>query len=49
MAQRLMYLFVELNKSGTAVVLATHDIHLLERFRFPTLRLRGGQIEVMAA
>ncbi len=46
MAQRLMYLFVELNKSGTAVVLATHDIHLLDRFRFPVLKLRGGQVQV---
>lgn len=44
MAQRLMYLFVELNKLGTAVVLATHDTHLLEQFRFPVMRLRAGQL-----
>jgi cell division transport system ATP-binding protein len=49
MAQRLMYLFVELNKSGTAVVLATHDIHLLDRFRFPALRLKAGQIQIAPA
>lgn len=46
MAQRLMYLFVELNKLGTAVVLATHDTHLLQRFRFPVIRLRSGQVSI---
>jgi len=30
LAFRLLYLFLELNKTGTAVVLATHDHHLLE-------------------
>ncbi|MBX3456047.1 cell division ATP-binding protein FtsE [Ferrovibrio sp.] len=49
MAQRLMYLFVELNKLGTAVVLATHDLHLLDRFKFPTLRLKGGELRVAPA
>src|SRR3546814_9327239 len=46
MAQRLMYLFVELNKLGTAIVLATHDTHLLQRFRFPVMRLRDGQLVI---
>lgn len=46
MAQRLMYLFVELNKLGTAVVLATHDTQLLQQFRFPVMRLRGGQLNI---
>jgi cell division transport system ATP-binding protein len=49
MAQRLMYLFVELNKLGTAVVLATHDLHLLQHFAFPTLRLQAGQVRVEQA
>ncbi|WP_374300747.1 cell division ATP-binding protein FtsE [Ferrovibrio sp.] len=46
MAQRLMYLFVELNKLGTAVVLATHDTQLLQQFRFPVMRLRSGQLAI---
>jgi len=46
MAQRLMYLFVELNKLGTAIVFATHDTHLLQRFRFPVIRLRNGQVSI---
>jgi len=49
MAQRLMYLFVELNKLGTAIVLATHDTHLLERFRFPQMRLVQGSLSISAA
>ena len=46
MAQRLMYLFVELNKLGTAIVLATHDTHLLQRFKFPVMRLRQGTLGI---
>lgn len=48
MAERLMYLFVELNKLGTAIVLATHDTHLLQSFRFPVMRLRSGQLGIEA-
>ena len=31
MARRLLYLFDSLNKLGTTVVVATHDLHLLDR------------------
>src|SRR5476649_1298458 len=31
LAQRLLHLFIELNKSGTSVVIATHDIALMDR------------------
>jgi cell division transport system ATP-binding protein len=36
---RLMYLFEELNKLGTTVVIATHNEGLVERFRHPLLRI----------
>jgi len=34
LARRLLRLFVELHRLGTAVVIATHDLHLMEQFGF---------------
>jgi cell division transport system ATP-binding protein len=39
LGQRLLRLFVELNKSGTAIVIATHDIALMDEFYFNVRRL----------
>jgi len=47
-AGRLLYLFEELNKVGTTVVIATHSAALIERFRHPVLRLAGGELQVVA-
>ena len=44
MAERLMYLFVELNKLGTTVVIATHDNSLVEKIGAPRLHLVGGKL-----
>lgn len=33
LAERLLRLFVELNRSGTAILIATHDIGLMEQIR----------------
>ncbi len=45
MARRLLYLFDSLNKLGTTIVVATHDLHLLTEIqRAEMLRLDRGQI-----
>jgi cell division transport system ATP-binding protein len=45
MAQRLLHLFDSLNKLGTTVVVATHDLHLLSRVtQHEMLRLDRGQV-----
>src|SRR3546814_12602374 len=49
MAVRLLYLFEELNKIGTTVVIATHNESLMQRFPHPVTRLRAGQVELAAA
>jgi len=41
-AQRLMHLFLELNRLGTTVVIATHNEALIRKFGFPRLHLEGG-------
>ncbi len=43
-ALRLLYLFEELNRLGTTVVIATHNELLLERFKHPRLHLVDGQM-----
>ena len=46
LAQRLLRHFVELNKSGTAVVIATHDIALMDQFDARRLVLHQGRLYV---
>jgi cell division transport system ATP-binding protein len=44
MAKRIMYLFTELNKHGTTVLVATHDKSLISAFDYPSLYLENGTI-----
>lgn len=46
LAVRLLYLFEELNKLGTTVVIATHNESLVSRFEHPIARLVGGGLEI---
>jgi len=46
LAQRLLRLFVELNKSGTAVVIATHDIALMDEYDARRLVLHDGRMHI---
>jgi cell division transport system ATP-binding protein len=42
--ERLMFLFTELHRLGTAVVLATHSRELIRRWAFPVLHLERGRL-----
>lgn len=44
MAYRLMHLFEELNRLGTTVVIATHNLQLVERMGHPVLHLDTGRL-----
>ena len=46
LARRLLRLFVELNKSGTSVVIATHDIALMDLFDARRLVLHEGRLHI---
>ena len=46
LARRLLRLFIELNKSGTSVVIATHDIALMDQYDARRLVLHDGRIHV---
>ncbi|WP_033922633.1 cell division ATP-binding protein FtsE [Sphingomonas sp. 37zxx] len=45
MAERLLHLFDSLNRLGTTVVVATHDLHLLSRIPdAQMMRIEGGRL-----
>jgi cell division transport system ATP-binding protein len=47
MARRLLRLFIELNRLGTSVVIATHDHQLMRQFKAPRLELHDGYVRVI--
>jgi cell division transport system ATP-binding protein len=47
MARRLLRLFVELNRLGTSVVIATHDYQLMRHFKAPRLELHDGHVRIV--
>jgi cell division transport system ATP-binding protein len=46
LARRLLRLFVELHKLGTSVLIATHDVALMDQIDAPRLLLNHGEIEL---
>ncbi|MCB1378724.1 MAG: cell division ATP-binding protein FtsE [Alphaproteobacteria bacterium] len=46
LANRLLHLFVELNRLGTTVLIATHDLGLVERARVPVYHLERGRLRL---
>ena len=48
-AARLLRLFVELNRRGTTVVIATHNENLISAFPFPRMHLNNGRLAIYPA
>lgn len=46
MAKRILSLLVHLNRLGTAVVIATHDLSLMDRFEARRMILADGRLEI---
>jgi cell division transport system ATP-binding protein len=46
MAKRLLNLFLELNRLGTAVVIATHDLALMDQVNARRMILTEGRLDV---
>ncbi len=44
MGEKIMKLFIELNKLGAAVIVATHDIPLIQALGKPTISLQNGRL-----
>lgn len=44
-SEGIMKLFLEINKSGTAVVMATHNHHFIEQFPARVLKCENGKIK----
>jgi len=47
MGRRLLRLFVELNRLGTSVVIATHDHQLMRQYKAPRLELHEGHVRIV--
>lgn len=47
MARRLLRLFVELNRLGTSVVIATHDLQLMRQFKAPRIEVHRGHVRII--
>src|SRR5690606_41758790 len=47
MARRLLRLFIELNRLGTSVVIATHDHQLMRQYKAPRLELHEGHVRIV--
>ncbi len=39
LSERLLHLFAELNRMGTTIIIATHELNMLDKFNYPHLQL----------
>ncbi|MFP3942534.1 MAG: cell division ATP-binding protein FtsE, partial [Alphaproteobacteria bacterium] len=44
--RRLIHLFLELNRLGTTVFIATHDKTIVEQVKAPVLYIQNGQLSL---
>jgi len=44
LSERLLHLFDELNRMGTTIILATHELNLLRKFDYPRMLLEHGEL-----
>jgi cell division transport system ATP-binding protein len=45
-ASRILNLFLELNKLGTSIVIATHDTEIIKQIKKPVIELKNGKIKI---
>jgi cell division transport system ATP-binding protein len=43
---RLMHLFEQLNRMGTTIVIATHNVQMMEKFNHPRMILEHGNLRI---
>ncbi|HUV32302.1 MAG TPA: cell division ATP-binding protein FtsE [Devosiaceae bacterium] len=46
LSERLLRLFVELNRMGTTIIVATHELGFIKHFRFPRMSLHDGALAI---
>ncbi len=46
LSERLVHLFAELNRMGTTIIIATHELHMLKKFDYPRMLLDNGELTV---
>jgi len=44
LAERLLHLFAELNRMGTTIIIATHELSMIKKFNYPQMALKNGGI-----
>lgn len=46
LSERLVHLFAELNRMGTTIIIATHELSMLKKFDYPRMLLKGGDLVI---